>query len=372
MYKRLDHKLKDNGIFIRLIAITWIITKLLCYKLWLADRLFPLVPIHESLEQLPAFFHSALFYVSLAAMFLLVVFPGKKLAALILVTEILSCLLDQNRWQPWEYQFILMTAVYVFAKEDKELRRSWMIILVGIYFFSGLGKLNSGFIHDIWQNLMLRRWLDIAPGNILLTRSGYALPLIEMAAALALLFSPFKKIALWILLCMHVLILVMFGPAGLNINAVIWPWNILMPILLFGLFYKDSFYWKNLLVRKPMNIILVLCCWILPWFQLAGYWDKYLSSVLYSGGLEQLFICTEKPLAKEQMYNYFKKDFRVIPCANVISVYEWGIKEMNTAPYPERRVYKAIIRSWEKRFPGGGDQFYLFKPGFSFKLEKWK
>lgn len=357
---------KDN--LIKLLCITWIITKLVSYKLWLAYRSFPLVPIHEIFSFVPSFVHTILFVASLFSLLFLLISPNKKIAAVILFVELLSCLLDQNRWQPWEYQFIFMLAVYIYYRDEKHRRLGWQIILAGIYFFSGLSKLNSAFIHDIWQGLMLRRWLDINPPGIWLTRAGYALPLIEMAAAVCLYFIKTRRLAIWTLSLMHVIIILMFGPIGLNTNLGILPWNILMPLLLFLLFYNETFQFNRNFLAKPYSLLLLLCWWVLPWLQLAGYWDKYLSSVLYAGGVEQLFICTDNALAKNKLTAYFDKEFKVIPCKPVLSVYKWGITEMNIAYYPEKRVYNAIIKDWKKRYPNGSNKFYLYKSGFNYHV----
>jgi hypothetical protein len=355
---------------IRLVSLTWIITKLICYKLWLGDRLFPIVPVHESLSILPSMTHLLLFITSICGMLWLFFYPNKKVAVVLLLAELLSCMLDQNRWQPWEYQFIFMLVVYISFEDEKQVITLWQLILSGIFFFSGISKFNSAFIHDIWQGMMLQRWLGMNHINSWVIRAGYALPLIEMTAGICLLFGKTRVLAIWTLTCMHVIILWMLGPLGLNINAVIWPWNILMPLLLFSLFYKKSFGSNNSFLWKPVSWLVLLCFWILPWFQLAGYWDKYLSAVLYSGGVEQLFICTKDPAAKKQLAVYMYPSFKVIPCSPVLSVYIWGITEMKTAPYPEKRIYTAIINAWKKRYPDNNDKFYLYKSGFSYSVKE--
>ena len=360
----------DSGKVIRFVCIAWIITKLVSYKLWLANRLFPLVPVHENLSLVPPVVHTILFIISICTMLFFLFSPNKKIALVILFVEILSCLLDQNRWQPWEYQFIFMLAVYIYYRNEKQILLGWQIILAGIYFFSGLSKLNSAFIHDIWQGLMLRRWLGISPPGIWLTRAGYALPIIEMAAAICLCFFSTRRMGIWILCLMHIMIILMFGPVGLNTNLGILPWNLLMPLLLFILFYYESFQLNRYFTYKPFSFVVLLCWWVLPWLQLAGYWDKYLSAVLYGGGVEQLFICTDNSMAKKQLAPYFDKEFKVIPCKPVLSVYKWGLMEMNIAYYPEHRVFNAIINEWKKRYPDGTNKFYMYKSGFNYKVNE--
>lgn len=361
----------DPRKIIRLLCICWMIMKATSFKLWLADRIFPLIPVNENLSSLPPIFHLLLLITSFACMAWLVVFPGKKMAMLLVVVELLSCLLDQNRWQPWEYQFICMIAVYSFINDEKKQLFTWQLIITGLYFFSGISKFNSAFIHDIWHNLFLRRWLGVTEITPWLTRLGYLLPLLEMGAAICLFFKQTRWIALWILITMHFVILLMLGPLGLEMNVVIWPWNVLMPLLLFILFSRQCFQPGKIRYWRPVTWLILVCWWMLPWLQLGGHWDKYLSSVLYSGGVPQLFICTDNVVAKKELGSLMTDGYKVIPCTPALSTYQWGIFEMKTAPYPESRIYKAIVKKWKERYPGV-NHFYLYTPGFSYKLEELK
>ena len=361
---------KQPVIVLRIISIAWIFSKLICFKLWGADRDFPLVPVHDSLSNFDPFIHDFLFGSSLLLMLLFLFFPGKKIAAIIICLELFSCCLDQNRWQPWEYFFLFMLMAYVINKQSNKLPGIWLLIMAGLYFFGGIGKLNSTFIHDTWKYLMLHRWLGISTSNIWVTRSGYLLPLLEMLAGLGLLFNLTRKVSVIILIGMHLLILLMLGPAGLNINHVVWPWNIALAILLVITFINSSQIVFTRMARDPFVWVVLLCWWLLPWLRFAGYWDKYLSSVLYSGGVEQLFICTDNPAAIKQLGKYMDSSFSVIPCSPVLSVYNWGIHEMRTAPYPEPRVRNAIIKAWKQKYPGNNDRFYLYKPGFAYSVKE--
>ena len=162
----------------------------------------------------------------------------------------------------------------------------------------------------------------------------------------------------------------MLGPFGLNINAVIWPWNLLMIVLLYLMFFKTTVEYSFSLIKQPFTWLVMICWCILPWLRLAGYWDKYLSAVLYSGGLEQLYICTSNSAAQKEMAPYMDKRFGVIPCSPVLSVYNWGSKEINTSPYPEKRAYIGIIKAWNKKYPGNTDRFYLYKPGYTYTVKE--
>lgn len=355
----------NSSFLLKLVCACWLVTKLICYKLWLAGRFFPLVPVHDALQQVPPIMHSLLFAVSLGCMLLVWIFPNRKVAVILLLSELLSCMLDQNRWQPWEYQFICMLGAFVFITDEKKRVQAWQIIMVGIYFFSGLSKCSSYFIHNVWDYLFLRELAGIHNAGRWLLRAGYALPLLEMLAAAALCFKPTRKAAVWFLCAMHLLNLLVFGPAGININAVIWPWNVLMPFLLIGLFYNSSLHLFERPALKPVyTMLMLLAWWMLPWLQLAGLWDRYLSGVLYSGRNEQLFICTNDLGASYRLANCITIAGKGMDCNTAISTYKWGMQEMNTAPYPETRVFKAIAASWNKTYPKAINHFYLFRGGF--------
>lgn len=353
------------SLLLPLVLVTWIVTKLICYPLWLADRDFPTVPVHDMLLQVPAYWHSILCWVALALMALACLRPGKKILVMIVLLELASCLLDQNRWQPWEYQFLFMLAAYAVFQKQEFKYLSWQIILLGVYFFSGLSKLQPAFIHDIWNNLLLRNWLGIHTTNAWVFRLGYALPLLEMGGAVLGCFGRWRKPGLVILVGMHALILLMFGPLGLNRSSSIWLWNLLMPLLLILLFYKDPMRLQPAFLRKPFAWLLIACFVLLPWLHLFGRWDHYLSFTLYSGGVVQLYICTDDAATLQQMAPYMSSSQNgLVPCRFPVSAYQWGLKAMNSNPNPEERVFRSIAAQFKLQHPSAAATFYIYRSGF--------
>jgi hypothetical protein len=174
-----------------------------------------------------------------------------------------------------------------------------------------------------------------------------------------------------VLLCaMHVFILLMFGPTGLNINIVLWPWNLLMPFLLLILFYPKPVNHAVLKQKQPLLWLTVFCWWVLPWLNLSGYLDDFFSGKLYSGKTQYLFICTSNPRTKKIFANYFAASSTSSVCDSSISVFKWGIQEMKVPPNPEIRVFKQIIRQWQQKYDTAlADKFLISNPSFS--KEKW-
>ncbi len=186
----------NDGLLRNVIVLTclaWLAAKLISWKLWLAYRLFPLVPPFTFL-QLPAWAHLLLFVISLISLCWLVARPMHVRAwRVLLLAEIASCLFDQNRWQPWEFQFVSFFALAILAyKKPGVIAGGLAFILFSTYFFSGVAKVNSGFIKVVWQWLVLTRFLHLPAAivhNHLVLLAGYAIPLIETGAAIFLLFD---------------------------------------------------------------------------------------------------------------------------------------------------------------------------------------
>ena len=355
---------------IRLLSLFWLLTKIITCKLWLTNRLFPIVPIHERFV-VPGFIHLLFFVASIVALLALIYRPQlKKAATLLIIAEIYSCMLDQNRWQPWEYQFVFMLLPLVFSRDENRLQTCWQIILIGLYFFSGLSKLNQKFILQGWNGMILHDWMGYTNSNVWVYKIGYLLPLIEIFSALALLFNGGRKIAVVLLCAMHGFILLMFGPAGLNINIALWPWNTLMPLLLLILFYRKQLSWPAVIQKKSLVWFTIFCWWVLPWLNLFGKLDDFFSAKLFSGKTQYLFICTSNPHTKKLFSDYFAASSRSSVCDSSISVFKWGIQEMKVPPNPELRIYKKIIREWERKYDSSSsDKFMILNSKFS--AEKW-
>ncbi len=134
-------------LIIRITSAFWIFTKLFSYKVWHTDRLFPVIPPFEFLENIPNFVHLGLFFIALSGITIVGIFPKHKIfLGCTIIVEITSCLLYQNRWQPWEYQFLRTFLFFFFYnKNPKQFLNYFSFLIIATYFFSGLHKLNGGF-----------------------------------------------------------------------------------------------------------------------------------------------------------------------------------------------------------------------------------
>ncbi len=334
----------------RIICCFWLIAKIISWKVWLANRLFPVVPPFDFLL-VPSSIHLVLFILSLLVLLALFIFPTKKMLLVsVIVIEVISCLLDQNRWQPWEYQYIFMILALVINYKDEKTALSVIsFIIASIYFYSGIGKMNSAFSQRI-LHILTRHGIFHANNsylyNFLCYHIGHILGMIELLFSLGLLFKRTRKGAAILLILMHFLILVIFGPFGLNYDLIIWPWNVAMIFFIYVLFISQP----TVSIKFPSekigwNTLIIILFGILPALNFFGYWDFFLSSSLFSFKPPDMYICIEKAGSSTDLQPFIdinKNRFLCDSGSQIVNVRTWSFQELRVPAYPELRVYKKI------------------------------
>lgn len=366
MFREFIDKQQQN-LIIKITCFFWIFTKLFSYNLWHTDRLFPLLPPFDFLENIPNSIHLCLFALAILGIFFIAFFPKNKyLLIATIAVEFFSCILDQNRWQPWEYQYFLtIVFLFLYRNNNKQFANYFSFLIIVIYINSGLHKLNGSFLFHVWEDMILHRFFGFEHyqiQNTLLHYAGLSLGLIEVISGFGLLFLKRKKIFAWLIIGMHIFILLLISPTGVNYNPIVWPWNIAMILFLYILFINGKsaeISFKNLI--NGYNKIPFVIIGILPFFCLLGYYDNFLSFNLYSGGLKQLDICIGNEDSAKKYQPYFSKKMTFCTTGKVINVNGWGLKEMNIIVYPEERVFLDIIKKWKKANPYANATFYIYE-----------
>lgn len=361
--------LQKKIIVTQLICFSWLLAKIISWKLWLASRFFPVVPPLNFLFAPPAV-HVLFFILSLSCIAALLIFPTNKiLQSCVIIIELLSCSLDQNRWQSWEFQYIfIVLALLINRRNERNALSTIAFIFISCYFFSGLGKMNAGFSGYLQRELVslgIFKAKNSYSYNLLLYHIGYLLGLIEILLGIGLAFRQTNKAAAILLICMHLGILALLGPIGINYNVIIWPWNIAMILCIYVLFIRRetliiSFYF----FRKGINTIFILFFGILPFLNFFGSWDYFLSSSLYTYKPPEMYICINDAGKNKVLLPFTNDKQNIFICDSnsvVLNVRTWSMKEMNVPAYPEIRVYKKIKEQILSRYPGMKATFIIYE-----------
>ena len=228
--KILNKQYKDS--IIKQVLVIFLIIGLICSQtLWLSLRNVPLFPV---ISNIPLYLVSSpldyiLFLCSIVLLIIIMTVKSKFSSYCIIAFISLSvfwCICDQTRWQPWFYQYSLMLLAFVFDEPIITCR----LIFPGIYIWSGIQKLNDGFVQHTYSWLM-QPTKKITPEifHFLFkpeSSLAYAIPFIELLMGIGLIFSQTRKLSVINIIAMHIFILYSIGPFGHNWNSIVWPWNI--------------------------------------------------------------------------------------------------------------------------------------------------
>jgi len=342
------------------ICIFWLVTKLITYKLWTANRLFPTVPVADVLYHIPPATHLILFYLSLLCLSLFTVTGNRKVAIGLFFLEIATCLLDQNRWQPEIYLFIFLLFCYITINDEKKLLVCWQIIMVSSYFFSGWFKLHPLFISNVWQRDILQKLFHFQTANHFIISLGYCIPAYEMLAGIGLCFKSFKRISVTLIILLHIFNLVWLGPLGLHSNIAVWPLNFLMPVLVANLFWNKEIEFK--FFKDPFIVLIITTIFwaVFPWSNKFGYWDDFLSSESYGGHGIYCYVDIISAKAPKALCHYFiKSSLAENPNSTLLSIQNWSYGELRVPSYPSESFYKKIAIQWHDHYDSTSKVFIV-------------
>jgi hypothetical protein len=371
---------------IKLITILFLIGGLtLSFKLWLVDRLFPLIPLIDGLESLPYYANYVLFICLIISLLCEIYKPNKWSLASGLFILFFLLLQDQNRLQPWVYIYILILLPfclsYFFKISGVNLLTLIKIIFIAMYFWSGVQKVNSIFINEGFLQILVKLF-KIQDPQILknLLPLGYIIPTIEVFVAVSLTSKKLRNIGVVLAIVTHIFILIYISPIGINTNYIIYPWNVAMIFLVIALFYNEDTNFNFLDIRHCkttfLSYVYVLLVGLLPMLNFLGQWDDYLSFSLYSEKKKIFYIAISDKYIEQFNHKFddcFLKLDDNIQGGKVIDVNKWSMKELNVPIYPEIRIFERISKEFCKyNIPNTDLIFLMYKGTISDdNLTKW-
>ncbi len=343
--------------FTRLLAISVLLCLAFSWKLWISRQFYPLVPLFGLI---PAFPHpvDSIFRALFVTVLLAVVIGlrSRIWVALVLAIFAILFLQDQSRLWPSFYQFFFLFLILVTVRnhagksDAPRLLAGMRFITAAIYFWSGVQKLNTHFFNEEFPSIVepLTRLL---PFDIpLLPTVGIFAALFEVFIGLGLLTKRFRNIALYDAMLMHLLIFFCIGPFRDNWNNSSWIWGQTVAVQTWVLFFKaPAFDFKNLFSAPWFcNIpqaLAVLFIGILPVLNNVNRWDSALSFNVYTGNVNyaeivmRLDVVDQLPAELVPFVSVYP-EFKIA----VLKLNAWTLSEFNANPYPEKRIFKAVLR----------------------------
>ncbi|MCA9068562.1 MAG: hypothetical protein KDA84_06550 [Planctomycetaceae bacterium] len=216
-----------------------------------------------------------------------------------------AVLLDQQRLQPWAWEFaILLLVMALLPARQAVVGLRWVV--ASIYLHSGLSKSDVTFLETYGENLL---WViqgsfgwDLAEAPVMVRRGLVALlPLGEIGVAIGLCIPRTRQFAKWGAIGMHVCLLWILGPWGLDHQPGVLIWNayfIVQNGILFSRFPKSEALDSPVTgstVESPrwrisLGYLLVAIIGLLPFLEPFGLFDHWPAWAVYASRPERTLV----------------------------------------------------------------------------------
>lgn len=283
--------------------------------LWANPQAFPQVPWFEWGRHVPTWVDAVLLFV-VGVSLIVVGCTGSESRwnrpALICSASSLVglMLLDQHRCQPWAYQLVLTALILALARYDLTVGLL-RLLTVSIYFHSAVSKCDWSFCTGTGRSFLMTLQALLTGQNPAANawENSYW-PLLfavgELLVAVGLIWPASRRYAVWGAAIMHLLLLLILGPWGLNHSNGVLIWNLFFILQNFALFGAGKQELVNQSVESSVaktefsrgsRAAIFVTAWAVLW-PLAepwGYCDLWPAWGLYAQHGERLTILVTEP-----------------------------------------------------------------------------
>ena len=332
----------------------------LSWPLWVDGPDFPRVPFLASLPELPAWI-SRLVPGGIAWTLAMATVgrswrPMIRIGLPLLVFAILG---DQNRLQPWACQYAMIGLAMACLSKARALRMArWYII--GLYFYSGLSKLDASFLHEMGPT-----FLSAALGPFGISPSAWpesartvailAMPAFEIAVATLLAIPSMRRVGLVGSIAQHSTLVMILGPWGLGHSTIVLIWNLALiveNVILFGGTAIPTDLEADSRIGLAVRVFFVAAM-ILPAGERLGLCDAWPAHALYASHCERADVY----LHEDDLDRFPEAVRRRLGPGELgpwrrLDLSGWSRDVRGTPVYPSGRIGSAIAEFLEVRHGG--------------------
>ncbi|MEZ6091259.1 MAG: hypothetical protein R3C05_25235 [Pirellulaceae bacterium] len=337
-----------------LMAVTW--------RLWVPLNGYPRVPLLSIGLMLPSVIDgiaATLLIGSVLASLLpqLGKLRGRCLLAAAVALAILF-VTDQHRLQPWAFESLWIFVALALCRERVALR--WIrFLVISIYFWSGVSKLDSQFAHTTGREFLvglsdlLGQTVDAWPESVRIATT-LALPLVELCIAVLLIFPKTRRIAVAGGVAMHAVLIVLLSPLGLNHQPAVLLWNATSALLTVALFRRPTVQHEEVLSGQPrfqgFAIAMICLVIVLPLAEPWGRYDHWLAWGLYAPHNSRVVLLVNEEVVGRLPKEVRKHVVRVDDVGGTTQLFHvrldrWSIASQSVPIYPQQR-FQAGVAYW--------------------------
>ncbi|NBX29655.1 hypothetical protein EBR04_04270 [bacterium] len=323
-------------------------------SLWISTRLYPLTP---ALGLVPPFpwpldALAAAVLVGLLCVVLIRPLAWPPVAAVVIVLVALFAQ-DQSRLWPSFYTFFLLFVLA--AGHDRHggptaaerTLTGMRLAVAAIYFWGGVHKLTPHFFAEEFP-WFVEPFTGVLPiPAAWIPWLGVAAAVVEVAFAIGLLTRRFRRLALWVALAMHVVVLVCIGPIRGHWNDSAWAWSLSMAAVVGALFHAAAPFDAALVLSGPVKRLapqaaVAVLVGIMPLLNGVSRWDSALSFNVYSGNQSSAVVVLQ-PDAVQSLPPAVAAHVTRGDTSAVLDLDAWSMAAFNAGVYPERRVFRRLF-----------------------------
>lgn len=352
-----------------LFASTW--------RLWTPQVLFPQVPLFGWGLKVPfAFDWIGAAGIVLSLLVALFAGQGSLVASVALATFFASLTgmicLDQHRAQPWAYQFLLVALVLTALPARRAL--AWLRILtIGIYLHSALSKVDLSFCETLGpgfvQVLLQPFGLSVQSWSLAARRAAVLIfPAGEFLIVVGLTLQRTRTIALAGAVLMHLTMLWVLGPWGLDHKPGVLIWNIYFIVqdcILFAPAGADfaartgAGIAAALRIRSPLRSIaawgvqlLIAAAVLLPFLEPWGGIDHWPAWGLYASRVERTVVLIEDTSLTKipDSLRSFLEPTHPATAWWRLRLDLWSLEELAAPLYPQHRFQIGVAAAVAERY----------------------
>ncbi len=347
---------------------------------WRNARTLPPLPITSWIPVLPGPWDQALF----AGMLLALVVAGwwyRPAIICFLAGSFVAFCEDQNRGQPWFYMYWVMLLL-TLGRPPAAMAACRCALSVA-YIWSGIQKCNPRFFQVVpeWFVAPAGHWHLPQVVTDLMRYAIATAPFLEIGIGMGLWVPRLRLAAIGAALLVHLAALLFLGPLGYNYNWVVWPWNLAMLGLVWGLFggtatahgraenlpsLRQSV--KQLRGAKPACLLVGLYSF-LPLLSFWGLWDSDFSFSLYSENQAVANVFVTKAYGDrlpEHLRPYVKPFSQEYDPEHqgpfIFGFQAWYYEKLHVPPIPEPRNFRSVFRYLQNYSQEAGDLRMIIGP----------
>ena len=345
-----------------LLAVTW--------KLWTPQTIYPQVPLFGWAVTAPGWIDWCCFGGLILSLLAALFVPQRSRLwkpALLLFVALLAGLivLDQHRFQPWAYQMGLFALVLATVQPGRAVFLL-RVLVISIYFYSAVSKFDHSFLLTLGQQFLdaLARIVGQSTQDWPPQVRFYAamtFPVGELAVGVGFCFRRTRRPALVAAIVMHLLLMVILGPRGLDHKPGVLVWNgyfIVQAIVLFPWHRRPACGNRrdagstlpagatSLLVQATIWLAVALP--VLEWFDRFDHWPAW---GLYASRAERITVLISPGGTRrldESLAVYVSHNENSAKA--VLHLDRWSLDVLGAPIYPQNRfqigVAEAVARRW--------------------------